>query len=150
MKLSAAELIMCPTAYDLMLWFSHYHELEIPPEQDLLLLLANDNIQTLGVWVDTLGLVAALKINARSVELDFKIKRLEFPLDFKSAIAIMKSIDRSDSYSSLPRPVVRKARLTLWIQPDISKNAQEAQELDTLLHGIGFRRDFANNWDYVA
>jgi hypothetical protein len=148
MKISTAELATCGDVYSFLLWFEKYHEVSIPIEQDVFDLLEAPHIQTIGVWFDNLGLVAAIRINISSLDTYSSIRKVEFPLDFKCAAAILSDLERR--YPGGPCLTPRPARLTLWVQPDISKSPSDEQMTNDMLVRIGFRRELANNWDYIV
>jgi len=63
MKLASLEIMFCKDAYDLLLWFKKVRNLNIPSREDFQVLMDTEEVQTLGVWFDHVGLVSILKIN---------------------------------------------------------------------------------------
>lgn len=140
MKLASLEIMFCKDAYDLLLWFKKVRNLNIPSREDFQVLMDTEEVQTLGVWFDHVGLVSILKINRGGLSASWGLSQISFPVCAEDVVRINSGLSAT-SYEEPPK-------ITLWLKPDTAGN--RLTELEARLVKIGFVKDFAYNWDFTA
>lgn len=140
MKLSTLEIMFCKDAYDLLLWFKKVRNLNIPSKKNFQVLINTEEVQTLGVWFDHVGLVSILKSNRGGLSASWGLSQISFPVCAEDVVRINSGLSAT-SYEERPK-------ITLWLKPDTAGN--RLTELEARLVKIGFVKDFAYNWDFTA
>lgn len=140
MKLEAAELLFCETPYEVMLWFSKFYGMRIPSEAHFYDVLANPDIVTIGIWLDSCGTLAIVKYDQKNYLASFFEKSVIFPVNATAACDVVRGLENY-KYGMPPR-------ITLWTTTDISNNIELDFDLSRFLSDREFYRDFSNNWDY--
>jgi len=140
MKLASLEIMFCSDAYDLLLWFKKNKNLNIPSREDFSSLLNTQEIQTLGIWLDRFGLISLLKVDRGVSPPPWGFSEVSFPVCAAEVIKITSALSKASCEE--------RAKITIWLKPDTA--GSRLTELEGTLNRIGFVRDFAYNWDYVA
>jgi len=140
MKLTSLEMMFCKNAYDLLLWFKKNKNLNIPSREDFGSLLSTPEIKTLGIWLDHFGLLSVLKIDRSGSSPPWGLSEVSFPVCAEDVVKVNSALSKASCHE--------RAKITLWLQPDTA--GSRLTEIEGELNRIGFVRDFAYNWDYVA
>ena len=138
MKLASLEILFCKEVYELLFWFKKNKNMQIPSEEDYSKLIEMDEIQTMGIWFDQVGLVSVLKINKDGSNAR-GLKQVSIPVCSEDLIRINSGL-KNTSDDSVPK-------ITLWLRPDVI--GSKLAEIEIYLDQIGFVKDFANNWDFT-
>jgi hypothetical protein len=141
MKLSTLEMMLCQDAYELLVWMNKNKNISIPSKKDFELLQNSPEVQTLGIWLDNVGLLVIFKMKSHSQTAFYSLSANSFPLSAKDVVSINSGF-ASDFGSTSP------AKITLWLEPDLSPN--DSIEIEQCLLSMGFVKEFANNWDKIA
>jgi len=141
-KLQVAELLLCETFYQILLWFAKFHDMRIPIQEHFAEIMCNPDILTVGIWLDSCGTLATLKWDRSNYMADFFQKCIQAPLTAENAGEIISALAK---YRHGIPP-----RLTLWTTTAISTNLELDLDLARFLEERGFFRDFSNNWDYFG
>lgn len=140
MKLASLEIMFCQNVYDLLLWFKKVRNLNIPSREDFDIIMDMEEVQTLGVWFDHIGLVSILKIDRGGLNASWGLSQISFPVCADDVVRINSGL-KATSYEERPK-------ITLWLKPDTT--GSRLTELEKELIRIGFVKDFAYNWDFVT
>ena len=88
MKLATLEMMMCQDPYELLVWMSKNKNLIIPSKKDFEFLQSCPEVQTFGIWLDSAGLVAIIKMKTHSKMSSYGLNPTSFPLTAKDVVSI--------------------------------------------------------------
>jgi hypothetical protein len=139
MKLASLEILFCKEVYELLSWFKKNRNMQIPSKEDYNKLIEINEIQTMGIWFENVGLVSVLKISKDAANALWGLRQISIPLSSDDLIRINSGL-KNTSDDSIPK-------ITLWLRPDTT--GSKLAEIESHLAQIGFIKDFANNWDFA-